>query len=108
MVGTVGNATGVVMGCVVGVGGSVVARVVAVIHQGRVDCVVVCLVVLVVIHQGSVVARVVDGVVVLVIHHGSVVALVVASVVGGAVVVGLVVVGLVVVVTIGGGAIILF
>lgn len=60
MVGTVGSATGVVMGCVVGVGGSVVARVVAVIHQGRVDGVVVW----VVIHQGSVVARVVVGVVV--------------------------------------------
>ena len=64
MVGTVGNATGLVVfihqGCVVGVGGSVVARVVAVIHHGRVDGVVVW----VVIHQGSVVARVVDGVVV--------------------------------------------
>ena len=67
MVGNVGNATGVVVihqGSVVGVGGSVVALVVAlvvaVIHQGRVDCVVVW----VVIHQGSVVARVVDGVVV--------------------------------------------
>ena len=50
MVGKVGNATGVVLvihqGFVVGVGGSVVARVVAVIHQG------------------SVVARVVEGVVV--------------------------------------------
>lgn len=67
MVGNVGNATGVVVihqGSVVGVGGSVVARVVAVIHQGRVDCVVVCVVVFVVIHQGIVVARVVDGVVV--------------------------------------------
>ena len=48
MVGNVGNATGVVVihqGSVVGVGGSVVAlvvaRVVAVIHQGRVDGVVV-------------------------------------------------------------------
>ena len=63
MVGNVGNATGVVVihqGSVVGVGGSVVARVVAVIHQGRVDGVVVW----VVIHQGSVVARVVEGVVV--------------------------------------------
>ena len=71
MVGNVGNATGVVVihqGSVVGVGGSVVAlvvalvvaRVVAVIHQGRVDGVVVW----VVIHQGSVVARVVDGLVV--------------------------------------------
>ena len=55
MVGNVGNATGVVVvihhGSVVGVGGSVVARV---------DGVVVW----VVIHQGSVVGRVVDGVVV--------------------------------------------
>ena len=44
MVGNVGNATGVVVihqGSVVGVGGSVVALVVAVIHQGRVDGVVV-------------------------------------------------------------------